>query len=77
MTAFELSRRETLAGLRGNRALPLLSGRAGRRRAAPATLRPTALLDSIAENLLRLVPDSATALGIDKWRPARASALTC
>jgi uncharacterized protein (DUF885 family) len=62
------SRRDLLAGAA---ALPLLSGCA--RAVADASAPPAgtapdaaALLDSIAENLLTLTPESATLLGIDK-----------
>jgi len=64
-----LSRREALAGLAATTALPLVS--------SPAFAAPTsepqakALLNSIAENLLRLQPAQATSLGIDTG--ARAS----
>jgi uncharacterized protein (DUF885 family) len=61
----EFTRREALAGLAAGTAIPLLA------RAAPALAQPAsetqakALLDSFAENLLRLNPESATSLGID------------
>ena len=59
-----LSRRETLAGLAATTALPLLSTPA---LAAPASeSQAGALLNAIAENLLRLQPGQATSLGIDK-----------
>jgi len=64
----QLSRREAVAALAAGTALPLLSGCAN----TLATTRPStdaqasALLDSIAENLLSLSPESATSLGIDK-----------
>jgi uncharacterized protein (DUF885 family) len=60
------TRRETLAGLAASAAAPLLA------RATPAFARPTtdaqasALLSSFADNLLRLYPEQATSLGIDK-----------
>jgi uncharacterized protein (DUF885 family) len=58
-----LSRRETLAGLAATTALPLLSSPA---LAAPATdTQANALLNSVANNLLRLYPTTATALGVD------------
>ncbi|WP_309660748.1 DUF885 domain-containing protein [Sphingomonas sp.] len=64
----QLSRRETVAALAASVALPLVSGAAP---AFAAARRVTdaqagALLDSIAENLLRLSPETATTLGIDK-----------
>ena len=69
----QLSRRETVAALAASAALPLMSGCAPGISGppAPATAAATdaqasALLDSIAENLLRLSPESATSLGIDK-----------
>ena len=67
----QLTRRQTVAALAATAALPLLA------KASPANAAPTSeaqaklLLDSIAENLLRLQPGSATSLGIDKG--ARAS----
>lgn len=69
MIMLPLSRREALAGIAATSALPLLSTSA---LAAPASeAQASALLGSIAENLLRLEPGTATALGIDKG--ARAS----
>jgi uncharacterized protein (DUF885 family) len=68
LTDFLLSRREALAGIAATSALPFFSGSP----AIAQTLAPagdahaTALLDSIAENLLRLSPEGATTLGIDK-----------
>ncbi len=67
-----LSRRQTIAGLAASAALPFLPARAFAQAAGAAAAVPpgdqpaAALLDSIAENLLRLSPESATALGIDK-----------
>ena len=59
-----LSRRDALAGLAATTALPLISTRAF---AAPATeTEANALLNSVAENLLRFYPETATSLGIDK-----------
>src|SRR5262245_16133744 len=64
-----LSRREALAGLAATTALPLVSSSAF---AAPASEpQAKALLNSMAENLLRLQPSQATSLGIDTG--ARAS----
>jgi uncharacterized protein (DUF885 family) len=60
------TRRETLAGLAASAAAPLLA------RATPAFARPatdaqaSALLNSFADNLLRLYPEQATSLGVDK-----------
>ena len=64
-----LSRREALAGIAATGALPLFATSA---LAAPSSeIQASALLGSIAENLLRLQPGGATALGIDEG--ARAS----
>jgi uncharacterized protein (DUF885 family) len=73
------SRRQTLAALASTAVMPMLSACARSVAVAappaPAPIPPvpagpteaqaTALLDSIAENLLRLSPESATGLGID------------
>ena len=63
-----LSRREAIAALASAAALPLMSA-CGRDRAPtpPATNEADALalLDGVADNLLRLLPESATSLGID------------
>jgi uncharacterized protein (DUF885 family) len=63
-----ISRREAIAALAATAVLPLISACAGN----PAPTRPAtndgealALLDSVADNLLRLFPESATSLGID------------
>jgi uncharacterized protein (DUF885 family) len=58
-----LSRREALAGLAASAALPLVSSPSWA--ATPADAEAGKLLDSIAENLLRLNPEQATSLGID------------
>jgi uncharacterized protein (DUF885 family) len=62
------TRREAIAALASTAALPLMSA-CGQ---APTALAPgtsdadaLALLDSVADNLLRLFPESATSLGID------------
>ena len=63
-----LSRREAIAALASTAALPLIAACAGHRSPArPATNEADALalLDRVAENLLRLSPESATSLGID------------
>ena len=64
-----ISRREALAALASTAVLPLTSGCSSERAAiAPATTieaEGRALLDELAENLLRLLPESATSLGID------------
>jgi len=65
----QLSRRETVAALAAGAALPLVSGCAttlATTTAAATDAQASALLDSIAENLLRLQPEGATSLGIDK-----------
>ena len=70
MTALSFTRRETITALAAGAAAPLLA------RATPAFARPasdaqaSALLNSIADNLLRLYPENATSLGIDKGRRA-------
>ena len=63
-----LTRRETLAGLAATTALPFFAARPAFAQAAnpQADAQASALLDSIAENILRLSPESATSLGIDK-----------
>jgi len=64
-----LSRREAIAALASTAALPLMSA-CGRDRATTA-LAPghegeaLTLLDGVAESLFRLLPESATSLGID------------
>jgi uncharacterized protein (DUF885 family) len=59
-----ISRREALAGIAATGALPLLSTSA---LAAPASeAQANALLGAIGENLLRLKPEQATSLGVDK-----------
>jgi uncharacterized protein (DUF885 family) len=77
-----LSRRQAVAALSASAALPLISAcqkavGAPAAAAPPPTVAPAAapvdasvLLDSIAENLLRLSPESATSLGIDKGEHA-------
>ena len=67
MYAPHLSRREALAGLAATTALPLFHGAAfAQAGAATSEAQASALLDSIAENLLWESPESATSLGIDK-----------
>jgi uncharacterized protein (DUF885 family) len=65
VTHLILTRRHAIAGLAATTALPLLSPAAAQP-AGPGDAQATALLDSIAENLLRLTPEAATTLGIDK-----------
>ena len=68
MTDFRLSRRETFVALGGAGAIAALPAYARAAVApAPATeAEAGALLDSLAENLLILQPESATSLGVDK-----------
>ena len=68
----QLSRRQAVAALAASAALPLISRSAPAfAQAAPASdASASALLDSIAENLLWLSPESATSLGIDKGERA-------
>ena len=69
MPQFELNRREAMAGLAASVAAPLFASASPAFAVQPAgtsEAQATALLDSIAENLLRLFPESATQLGIDK-----------
>ena len=68
INARSISRRQALAGLTASTALPMVSGCAQKlARSAPTSeAQAVALLDSIAENLLWLQPESATVLGIDK-----------
>src|SRR4051794_31624874 len=63
-----LSRREALAALVSTAALPLIAACGGK----GSTTRPTTrdagalmLLDQVADDLLRLSPETATSLGID------------
>ena len=79
-----LSRRQAVAALSASAALPLISACSKAvgvpAQAAPpvpvaatpvnATAEASTLLDSIAENLLRLSPEGATSLGIDKGEHA-------
>jgi uncharacterized protein (DUF885 family) len=65
---FELTRRETVAALAATAAFSLLPGckaQPGKTGAAAGDADAAKLLDSIAENLLRLSPEGATSLGID------------
>jgi len=78
-----LSRRQAVAALSASVALPLISAcsRAAGAEAVsilplppspapPTTAEASAVLDSIAENLLKLSPEGATSLGIDKGEHA-------
>ncbi|HEY0112956.1 MAG TPA: DUF885 domain-containing protein [Allosphingosinicella sp.] len=78
MPSFELSRRQAVAALAAGTALPFLSGCTRTLEARATTeAEATALLDSMAESLLRLQPEQATSLGIDTGaRAALRSQLT-
>ena len=66
-----LTRRDALAGLAATTSLPFLSSPGLAQAANPgAEAQAAELLDSIADNLLRLYPESATSLGIDKGERA-------
>ena len=63
-----MNRREVLAALASTAALPLLPGCARDQAQPPSATTDAealALLNDIAENLLRLIPETATSLGID------------
>jgi uncharacterized protein (DUF885 family) len=63
-----LTRRELIAALASAAALPVMSGCAGNSASTPPASNDAdalKLLDSVADTLLRLVPESATSLGID------------
>lgn len=63
-----MTRREAIAALASAAALPLLPGCSGERGPTPTPVTEAdalALLDDIANNLLRLMPETATSLGID------------
>jgi uncharacterized protein (DUF885 family) len=63
---FQLTRREAIAALVAGAAMPFVNGcMRTRAQAATTDAQASALLDSIAENLLRLDPERATSLGID------------
>ena len=83
MSEVFLSRRQAVAALSASVALPLISAcsRAAGAEAVsilplppspapPTTAEASAVLDSIAENLLKLSPEGATSLGIDKGEHA-------
>ena len=81
MSELFLSRRQAVAALSASAAFPLISA-CSKAVGGPATAAPpppvapapatdaSAVLDSIAENLLRLSPEGATSLGIDKGEHA-------
>jgi uncharacterized protein (DUF885 family) len=63
-----LTRREALAALTTAASLPLASGCSGSSDVSagqPPDPEALALLDSVADNLLRLLPEGATSLGVD------------
>ena len=65
-----LSRREVLAALASAAALPIASACSGNVTPPPSSSSPTdadavKLLDEVADNLLKLLPETATSLGID------------
>jgi uncharacterized protein (DUF885 family) len=63
-----LTRRDAIAALVSALTVPLIPGCGGERTGAPAAsvdADAIALLDQLAERLLRLVPEAATSLGID------------
>ncbi|HYC63568.1 MAG TPA: DUF885 domain-containing protein [Reyranellaceae bacterium] len=72
MSQLQFTRREAVAAFAATAALPLVSGCARTLAARPAAseAEATALLDTLAENLLRLFPESATTLGVDKEQRA-------
>ncbi len=75
-----LSRREAIAAMAAAAALPLMDACTRDRAEAPATSSDAdalALLDAVAEDLLRRYPESATSLGVDTGaRAALRSRLT-
>jgi uncharacterized protein (DUF885 family) len=74
MTHRRLTRRELLSALASVATLPLVNACGPRRAASPVSpsdASALALLDDVANNLLRLFPEQATSLGIDTG--ARAS----
>src|SRR6188768_1535311 len=63
-----LTRRAAITALASAAALPLVSACGGDRAPAPPAASETdalTLLDGLADSLLRLLPESATSLGID------------
>jgi uncharacterized protein (DUF885 family) len=70
LPSFDLTRRQTVAALASSVASPFLSGckfqsTSGVAGGAVGDAEASKLLDSIAENLLRLYPTNATSLGLD------------
>ena len=66
MSDLFLSRRQAVAALSASAAVPLLGGFTPAFAQTSGDVQASALLDSIAENLLRLFPEAATSLAIDK-----------
>jgi len=68
LSDLKFTRRETIAALGITAALPLVATASpvfGQARVSATDAQASALLDSVAENLLRLGPEGATSLGID------------
>jgi len=70
LSSFELTRRQTVAALAASAASPLLFGckvrsNNGGASGSAGDADASKVLDSIAENLLRLYPTNATSLGLD------------
>jgi uncharacterized protein (DUF885 family) len=67
-----VSRRAAVAGVAATIAAPMVAGplAASAQQGTPGEANATALLDSMAENLLRHAPETATTLGIDKGERA-------
>src|SRR5438093_13756352 len=64
----QVTRRDAIRALASTAALPLASACARDGAPKPATTKEAdalALLDGLADNLLRLMPESATSLGVD------------
>ena len=66
MSELTFTRRQAVATLAASAAVSSLPGRAFAAQGPNGEAAATGLLDEIAENLLRLSPESATSLGIDK-----------
>ena len=71
MPGFELTRRQTVAALASTAVLPLLASCKVGKETAAGDADASKLLDSIGDNLLRLNPEGATSLGIDKGARAQ------
>jgi uncharacterized protein (DUF885 family) len=65
-----LSRRQAVAALSASAAVPLFGGFTPAFAQTSGDAQASALLDSLAENLLRLFPEAATSLAIDKGEHA-------